>query len=98
MGDVGVALADLIEAVRVDLEQAILKGQGHQLRFLLGPVELDLGVVVTREAGGGFSLKVPWLEIGAEAKARRSGERSQRVHVVLNPPDTGTEIADKDRS
>ena len=90
-------MADLIEAVRADLERAIVAGQGHQLRFLMGPVELDLGVVVTREAGGGFSLKVPWLQVGAEANARRSGERSQRIHVVLNPPDTTTEVADENR-
>jgi hypothetical protein len=98
MENAGVALADLIEAVRADLERAMRAGQSHELRFRLGPVELDLGVVVTQEAGGGFSLKVPWVPIGGEASGHRSGERSQRVHVVLNPPDASTEIADDQRS
>jgi Trypsin-co-occurring domain 2 len=62
----GVGLAEAIKQVRVELEQATQDGKDSPIAFQAGPVELEfeVGLVKSREVGGGFQLSV--LSLGAE--------------------------------
>jgi Trypsin-co-occurring domain 2 len=84
MSDEPIQLATLIRELRRELLDAIKEGADSPLRFALGPVELDLEVQVTREAGGGGGVRF-WV-VSAEASAKTGSAHSQRIHVVLNPP------------
>lgn len=47
-----VALAEMIEELRTELEEAAAKGKGRDLRFELGEVTLEAQVEVERKAEG----------------------------------------------
>lgn len=82
---VGVGLADAINQVRAELEQAIMSGQGSPVAFRAGPVELEFEVAFTRTGGinGGFQLSV--LSLGA--KHEKSAGTTHRIKVELTPAD-----------
>lgn len=46
-----VEFAQVIGQLRQELSAAMREGEGEDLRFELGPVELELTVAVSREAG-----------------------------------------------
>jgi hypothetical protein len=81
----GVGLADAIDQVRAELEQAIRNGQQSPVAFRPGPVELEFEVAFTRTGGvnGGFQLSV--LSFGA--KHEKSSGATHRVKVALTPAD-----------
>jgi hypothetical protein len=72
-----IGLKDAIAAVREELVQSVLAGDGHPLRFPVESIELTFQVGVTRDETrhGKVILKV--LELGRE---RRHEEQS--VHIV----------------
>ena len=80
---VKIELADLIAALRQELTTASKEGQGESLRFRPGPVELELILEVTREAGPEAKIRFWVLEGGVSAK--RSGVVTQRLKLVLDP-------------
>jgi len=81
----GVGLADAIDQVRAELEQAVKNGQQSPVAFRAGPVELEFEVAFTRAGGvnGGFQLSV--LSFGA--KHEKSVGATHRVKVALTPAD-----------
>lgn len=78
--DVGLAAA--IEVVRRELLAAQQDGQGSGLQFVVGPVELEFVVDVTREGGGEASVKVLSL-LSLGAKGSVSQAVSNRIRVTL---------------
>jgi Trypsin-co-occurring domain 2 len=52
------ALADAIEAVRRELRRAQDEGRGGDVRFVVGPAEVEFTVEVVKAAGGEASVKV----------------------------------------
>lgn len=50
-GALVIELAKVIEELRGELDAAVLAGAGKALRFDLGPIELEVAVAITREAG-----------------------------------------------
>jgi hypothetical protein len=66
-------LADAIAALRADLESAIREGQGKDVQFGLGEIELTLQLVATKHGGG----KIGWSVLGVDA-----GAENERTHVV----------------
>ena len=81
----GVGLADAIDQVRAELEQAVKNGQQSPVAFRAGPVELEFEVAFTRAGGvnGGFQLSV--LSFGA--RREKSAGTTHRVKVTLTPAD-----------
>lgn len=90
----GVPLASLIKELRHELLEAIAEGEveGSGLRFLLGPVELDLEMQVTFGAGAEGGVQF-WV-VSAEASAKTRSARSQRIHLTLNPPTSDVQITE----
>jgi len=78
-----VGLAEAIESVRAELEQARRGGQGRELQFRVGEVDVDFQVEVTREAGVEAGLKV-WL-VSAGAKGKLADKHTHTVRVTLVP-------------
>lgn len=82
-----VELAELIGQLRAELVSAMRAGKDEELRFEVGPVELELTVVVQREASAGAKVKFWVIEAGADAKA--SGGTTQRIKLTLDPRRAG---------
>ena len=82
---VGLGLAEAIDQVRTELEQAIKDGQNSAVAFRAGPVELEFEVAFAKTSGieGGFQLSV--LSFGA--KRERSSTATHRIRVALTPVD-----------
>jgi hypothetical protein len=79
--DPGIPLADLIDAIRAELETAAINARDRQLQFEVEGVQLEVEVTTTgtREAEGG--LKVWVLTIGASGS--RANTATQKVTLNL---------------
>jgi hypothetical protein len=84
---VAVELAELIGQLRVELTEAMRAGEGADLRFEVGPVELELTVAVDKEAKPGAKVKFWVVEFGADVKAGSS--TTQRIRLTLDPRRAG---------
>jgi Trypsin-co-occurring domain 2 len=75
-------LADLVNAVRAELETAAVHARNQQLQFEVQDVQLEVEVVTTatREAGGGLQVWV--LTVGA--KGSKANAATQKVTLNLS--------------
>ena len=78
-----VELAQVISQFRQELSAAMRDGEGEDLRFELGPVELELTVGVSKEAGPNAKVRFWVLELGADAKV--ASQATQRITLTLDP-------------
>jgi hypothetical protein len=77
-------LAEAIDLVRSELVKAQDGGRGADLRFAVGPVEMEFVVEVVKKASGEAAIKVlNVLSLGGGGEVSR-GE-ANRIKVVLNP-------------
>jgi hypothetical protein len=72
-------LAEAVASLRAGLEAALAEGQGRDVQFGLGDVELTLQLVADKHAGG----KIGWSVLGADAGGK--SERTHLVKLVLKP-------------
>jgi hypothetical protein len=72
-------LAAAIEAPRGELVVALEKGKDAEVRFALGPVELEFQVEVSREMGADAGIKFWVVALGGEGS--RSSATTQSVQV-----------------
>ena len=72
-----IELADVIADLRDELDTARRRGTGEDLRFELGPVELEVSVAVQKDAGGNAKVKFWVVELGADGKV--SSTATQRI-------------------
>ena len=67
MADDGrVPSSDAISSLRAELMEAMRESRGEELRFALGPVELEFQLVATIEVGAGGGVRF-WV-VNADAK------------------------------
>ena len=78
-----VSVADLIHQLRGDLYRAAWQGDGKDPKFVVGPVELELSVVVDSSRGGGASASLWVLDVSA--KGKRSTQAAHRIKLTLQP-------------
>jgi Trypsin-co-occurring domain 2 len=76
----GVGLAEAIQSLRRELQEAVETGRGEALRFRLSPIELTLQVAVTKDANGKVS---GWwiVEVGGSVESAHT----QTLKVTLEP-------------
>src|SRR3954452_11975714 len=89
---VDVPLASAVEALRRELVVALEAGRGEEVRFALGPIELEFQVEVSREAGGEAGIKFWVVALGG--KGSRSSGATHTVRLSLSPvlaADVGTD-------
>lgn len=78
-----IELAEVIRQLRLELDRARSAAEGEDLRFELGPIELE--VTVGLEATGGAEAKVRFwvVELGGDAHATSAS--TQRINLTLHP-------------
>ena len=86
-----IELSDVIAELRSELDTARQAGAGEELRFELGPVELEVSVALQKDASGGAKVKFWVVELGAEGKV--SSTATQRIKLILNPKLTAAAAA-----
>jgi hypothetical protein len=82
-----IPLRDAIRGLRSEILAAREQASTEEVRFELGPVEMEFQVVARKE--GGLEGKLGFHIFGVEATLGGSGkgadERTQKVKFVLNP-------------
>ena len=78
-------LADLIFQLRGDLNLAAWQGEGKGPRFVVGPIELELSVVVDTSRQGSVAAKLVLVDVSAGGA--QSSQVSHRVKLTLRPVD-----------
>jgi hypothetical protein len=78
-----IGLAEVIAALRLELDESMRAAESSGLRFLLGEVAVELELAVERTGGGSGGLKFWVVQAGAEG--RRSSARTHRITVPLTP-------------
>ncbi|MFL6122300.1 trypco2 family protein [Actinophytocola sp.] len=78
-----VELAEMIAQLRAELVEAMRAGDGAELRFELGPVELELTVAMSKEVKPGAKVRFLVVELGADAALASSS--TQRIKLTLAP-------------
>lgn len=79
----GIALADLVNAVRAELETAAINARDQQLQFEVQDVQLEVEVTTTgtHEAAGGVKV---WV-LTIDAKGSRTDAATHKVMLKLSP-------------
>jgi Trypsin-co-occurring domain 2 len=89
--EVSIPLATAIRALRSELVEAARQGAGEEVRFAMGPVELELQVEVSKEAGGEAGIKFWLVSIGG--KGSRTSATTHTVKLSLTPvSSTGDDV------
>lgn len=78
-----IPLASAIRALRTELQQAVEVGEGEQLRFALGTVELELRVQAACE--GSLATDIKFWVVSLGAKAARSSQATHTLRLSLTP-------------
>jgi len=79
----GITLADLIFQLRGDLARAAWQGEGQDTRFVVGPIELEMSVVVDSSRSGGVAAKLVLADVSATGG--RSSQVAHRIKLTLTP-------------
>jgi hypothetical protein len=87
-----IPIAQAIQSLRHELSQAIADGKDEDLRFKLGPIELEFQVEVSWEgeakggASGGIKFGIVSLgEVSGEAGVSRSRGTTHTIKLTLHP-------------
>ena len=75
-----IGLADMIEELRNELQDAVERGKERSIRFALGEITLDVEVVVEGETKGSVKF---WVFTGVEASGMMG--RTQKISLKLQP-------------
>jgi hypothetical protein len=78
-----VELAQVIGQLRQELSAAMREGEGADLRFELRPVELELTVAVSKEAGPNTKVRFWVIELSADGKV--ASQATQRITLTRDP-------------
>jgi hypothetical protein len=78
-----IEFVEMIRQLRSELAEAQKEADGEELRLELGPIELELMLVLSREGGASGKIRFWVLEAGADGRA--SGSSTQRVRLSLSP-------------
>lgn len=77
-----VELATVIGQLREELGKAARAGAGEEFQFEVGPIELELTVAVSKEAGPNAKVKFWVVELGADAHL--SSTNTQKIKLTLD--------------
>jgi hypothetical protein len=80
-------LAEVIGQLRAELVTAMAEGEGADLRFQLGSIDVELSVAVTKEVAPGAKIKFWVVEAGVDTKL--SSAATQKIKLQLDPRQEG---------
>lgn len=82
-----IPLREAVQALRAEIMAAAEDASLQEVRFEVGPIEMEFQVVAKKEKGGeaklGFHIFAAEATLGGSAKG--ANERTQKVKLVLNP-------------
>jgi hypothetical protein len=81
--DAQIPLSSAIRALRRELVDAVKEGEEQEVKFALGPIELELQVEVSSTGGGEAEIKFWVISLGG--KGERTSGRTQTVRISLTP-------------
>ena len=84
-----IELAKVITDLRSELGRAVAAGESEQLRFELGPIELEVTLVVEHSKDG--SGKISFWVVEAGTDRTNSSATTQRIKLALTPRLANTE-------
>jgi Trypsin-co-occurring domain 2 len=61
-----IGLKKTLEALRIELSEAILVSEGKEIRFEMGEIELEMQIVVAKSKDGKGGVKFWGVEMGGE--------------------------------
>lgn len=83
-----IELSAAVRAIRRELTEAAAQAEGEQVRFEVGPIEMEFTVELTHEAGVKGGVRAWVLSAGADARASHAA--THRISVTLTPKDATT--------
>lgn len=83
-----IELAEMIEQLRRELTTAATAADGEELRFELGPVELEAAVSLERSGTAGAKIRFWVAEAGTEGRAADTA--THRIKLTLDPRSNST--------
>lgn len=86
-----IELVTVIRDLRTELEKAVAAADGAALRFELGPIELEVTVVVGRSKDGSGKLSFWVVQAGAGRTIDTTD--TQRIKLTLTPKLTDTGLS-----
>jgi hypothetical protein len=89
-----VGLADWIAALRRELQSAQARSAGQPLRFVTGPIEVELEVVSSWDGEGTSDVKF-WV-VSAAGTVRHGSQSTQRLRLTLTPETDGAPVSVND--
>lgn len=78
-----IGLREAVEAIRHELLEASSQAADKDVRFTVGPIELEFTIELRKEAGGRAGVKA-WV-LSGDIQAKGAHVRTQKVKVILNP-------------
>jgi hypothetical protein len=89
MAEVAAGLSDAITSIRSELTKAMGSSEGGEIRFRLGPVELELELEARKDAGATAGVKFWVVSVGARGDV--SAGSTHRIKLILQPVGPGGE-------
>jgi hypothetical protein len=83
IADRQIPLAATIRALRRELMDAVRESESEEMRFALGPIELELQMEVSSSGGGEAGIKFWVVSLGG--KGERSSDATQTLRLKLTP-------------
>jgi hypothetical protein len=80
-----IGLSEAIRALRAELSDATAAGHDQDLRFELGPIELEFSLEVEKNLGASGGIK--FFVVAASADAAHKQSSSHRIKIQLAPQD-----------
>lgn len=80
--DAQIPLAAAIRALRKELVEAVREGEGEEVHFSLGPVELELQVEVAKSVGGKAGIAFWLVSIGAGGSRDSASTQTVKLHLT----------------
>lgn len=77
-----IGLAEAIERVRAELEDARVRGAGKEVQFRLDEVTLEFGVELTREGGAEAGINIWVVSVGAKGGVSSTHTNTVTVSMV----------------
>jgi len=84
----GIELADAVQAVRDQLINASIRGNGQNVRFEVGDIHMEFTVELRSEVKAGAKIRAWVVDAGAEGS--QSDTRTHKVAFTLKPKDART--------
>jgi hypothetical protein len=82
-GEPWVGLTDAVRELRKEIGAAMTAAEGEDLRFELGPIEIEFALTLTRTGGADAGVNFGVVAVGA--RGERGSETVHRLTLTLEP-------------